>query len=76
MSTTTETTITENELHNLQVLKNLFEYGQCFTGYAKSVNNLFYYYIQNCIHKSDEIFLDQNDVYNLKEIVNALQDLK
>jgi len=68
--------VNEKDLHNLEVLKQLFEYGETFTTYAKSINDLFYFYIQHCVNKHDEIFLDQTDVYNINEIVNALQSLK
>lgn len=68
--------VTEKDLHNLEILKELFEYGETFTTYAKSINDLFYFYIQHCVDKTDEIFLTQSDVYNINEIVNALQSLK
>lgn len=69
-------TITENDLHNLELLKSIFDFGQTFTAHAKSINDLFYLYIQTCLHRSDDILLTESDVYNIKEIVTALNDFK
>ena len=64
------------EEYNNALVKNLGEFSNEFNSFAESVNRVFYFYIQTCIQKKDEMLLDQADVYNIYEVVEFLRKLK
>lgn len=68
--------VTQVDLENLSALREFYDLYESFDVILKSINSLFYTYIQICIHRDDAILLDQADVYNILKVVNFFQSLK
>ena len=66
----------EVDQHNLALLAALYEVNADFASYAKSINELFYYYVQHCSSQGDDFFLTPTDVHSVLDVVNLLQQLK
>lgn len=62
--------------HNLTLLEELFDLHANFTSYAQSINELFYFYVQDCTEKGNDLFLNAADIHRILEVVNLLQKLK
>ncbi|MGG5508130.1 MULTISPECIES: hypothetical protein [unclassified Myroides] len=62
--------------HNLAVLQALYDNNASFTTYAKSINEIFYYYVQNCTDNPDELFIDRTDVQCVLDVVNSFLQLQ
>ena len=37
------------------------------------MDSLFYMYIQNCVHKGEEILISQDEIYNVYEVKKILE---
>ncbi|WP_410877819.1 hypothetical protein [Myroides sp. DW712] len=44
--------------------------------YAQSINELFYYYVQNCTERTDDMLLTSTDISSILEVVHTFQQLK
>lgn len=64
------------EQYNNSLILELGELHDNLIGHAESINRLFYYYIQNCVHKQENILMDQSDIYSVLEVVEFLKKLK
>ncbi|EHQ44002.1 hypothetical protein [Myroides odoratus] len=69
-------TLSANDQHNLALLEALYDLNPSFAAYAQSINELFYYYVQNCTEKADDFLLNPLDVQSILEVVHTLQQLK
>ncbi|MDM1043498.1 hypothetical protein HX004_01440 [Myroides sp. 1354] len=68
--------LSENDLHNLSLLQQLYNHNPNFASYAKSITALFYYYMHHCTQQNDDFSLNTDDVHGVLELVNTLQNLK
>lgn len=67
-----------NTIHqqNQALIQELGNYSQEFNSYAKSVKDLFFNYVQICLHRKDEIYINEDDVYNIKAIIDFFEALQ
>ena len=60
-----------------RIIKELIEIeqfaGDNFDCHIKAVDSLFYMYIQNCVHKGEEILISQDEIYNVYEVKKILE---
>ena len=68
--------LTANDWHNLALLETLYELHENFSSHAQSINELFYYYVQNCTEKGVDFDLNPIDIHLVLEVVTVLQQLK
>ncbi|MBB1140548.1 hypothetical protein [Myroides sp. WP-1] len=68
--------VINSDQHNLMLLHMLYEHNACFESYAKSINELFYYYVQHCTENGNDLFLTSTDIQQILEVVHTLQQLK
>lgn len=68
--------LSEVDRRNLELLNRLYEFHKSFKPYADTINELFYSYVQTCLHTKEQMQLDQNDVYNVFEVVKVLNELQ
>ena len=61
---------------NLMLLHMLYEQNDSFALYAKSINELFYFYVQHCTEKGEDLFLTQADIQRILEVVNTFLQLQ
>ncbi len=73
---TNKNQITQTELDNLTRLREFNEYYGSLIPYSKSINKLFYMHIQICLHKSEDIIIDQGDVDIVFEVIKFLESIK
>ncbi|MBB1148913.1 hypothetical protein H4K35_02010 [Myroides sp. NP-2] len=76
MSTKPHTQVRSTDQYNLVLLEELVDLHTNFTSYAQSINELFYYYVQHCTDKGEDLFLDTSDVHRILQVVTLLQRLK
>ncbi|MGG5576790.1 hypothetical protein ACPDHL_05525 [Myroides sp. C15-4] len=76
MSIKPHTQVRSTDQYNATLLQELVELHTNFTSYAQSINELFYYYVQHCTDKGEDLFLDASDVHRILQVVNLLQQLK
>ncbi|MGG5506208.1 MULTISPECIES: hypothetical protein [unclassified Myroides] len=67
---------TANDWHNLALLETLYELHENFSSHAQSINELFYFYVQNCTETGEDFSLNHTDVYRVLEVVTILQQLR
>lgn len=68
--------VSANEQHNLALLEALYELNPNFASYAQSINELFYYYVQNCTERADDMLLTSTDISSILEVVHTFQQMK
>lgn len=61
---------------NLTLIQEFGEISCDFKSHAKSVSDLFFFYVQDCVLHNKAISLDSHDVYKIKEVINFLENLK
>lgn len=47
--------------------------GNCFQEQIDAIDNLFYYYIQECLHKGSDILISCNEAFEIKEAKRTLR---
>ncbi|MDM1409093.1 hypothetical protein [Myroides sp. DF42-4-2] len=75
-ATPTHPLLPANDLYILALLQSLFDQQASFTAYAQCINELFYYYVQQCTTQADVFFLNPADVHCILEVVTVFQQLK
>ncbi|MGV0931574.1 hypothetical protein ACTS95_14845 [Empedobacter brevis] len=68
--------LSEVDRKNLKLLEEIAELNENFTDFAKSVNEVFYLYVQTCLFKEVQLQITQNDVFKILEVVNLFNNLK
>lgn len=67
----------KKHIANNQYLKQIIEIeefsGKSFQEQINAIDNLFYTYIQVCLHKGSDILISQNEVYEIKEAKKTLK---
>lgn len=64
--------IANNE--NLKHIIKIEEFSQDnFKTHIKSIDELFYYYIQECIHSGNDILISSDEIYNIMKVKELLE---